>query len=231
MKKTLISALILLPLFCAAQQEKKADLTPAAQKQDIKTSSSAITAQFALEQLKLWDEKLTTLKANFEQEVIFKNADIKRKITGAVTYKKPNLLKIEHFSPRKQLVITDRKKIFIYKPDEKEAYEADWEAWKKNLDNSLGALLDFGNYSSLSEKNSAELYEEKDAWRLELRSKKDPSAYVLKLFLSRDDFFPAGASLEVGDSLIKTRLLSVEKNSEIKDLEFERPKKVKAEKI
>lgn len=231
MKKNLIAAMLLVPLFCEAQQEKRADLSPAEQKQDIKTSSSAVTAQFALEKLKSWDEKLTSLKANFEQEVVFKNADIKRKISGTVTYKKPNLLKIEHFSPKKQLIITDRKKIFIYKPQEKEAYEADWEAWKKNLDNSLGALLDFGNYSSLSEKNSAELYEEKDAWRLELRGKKDPSAYVLKLFLSRDDFFPLGASLEVGDSMIKTRLVSVEKNAEIKDSEFERPKKVKAEKI
>jgi len=213
-----------------AQEGKKTSQETVIDK-SVAISTEIPSAREAMEKLKKWDEQLNSLKATFTQEVIFKNADIKKKINGSIAYKKPDNLKVEHVSPRKQLIITDRKKIFIYKPEDKIAYEADWEYWKKNLDNSLSSLIDFGNYSSLAEKNSSSIYVEGNLWVLELRSKKNPSAYLLKLFLSKEDFFPKKASLEVGDSVIMTELEDVSKNIEIKNDEFKRPSKVKVEKI
>lgn len=189
------------------------------------------SAREVLSKLKEWDDKLITFKTKFKQKAVFKNADVTKEISGEITYKKPSMLKIEHFAPKKQIIITDKKKIFIVKPSEDETYEADWNEWKKHLDGSLASLIDFGDYSSLLEKNSAEISYSDDKIILKMKNKKNPSAYILTLFLSKEDFFPQSARLEVEDSSIETEFISIIKNKDISEEEFKKPKTKKTEKI
>ncbi len=218
MKKLAAGVIVFMQLFSYCQDKKSEDKTP-------------MTSKEIFSRFKQWDEKLMSLKADFSQTAVFKNADVKKEIEGSITYKKPSSLKIEHFKPRKQTVITDKKKILIIRHQDDETYEADWETWKKNLDNSLSSLIDFGNYASLEEKNSIESDETGEFFILKFKNKKNPQAYTLTLFLSKEDFFPLEASLDVKDSSIRTKLISIRKNLDISESEFKAPKTKKTEKI
>lgn len=218
MKRLLAIIVVFTQIFSYCQDKKSQTKTP--------MTSTEIFFRF-----KQWDEKLVSLKADFSQVAIFKNADVKKETNGHITYKKPSSLKIEHFKPRKQTIITDRKKIFIVRHEDDQTYEADWQTWKKNLNSSLSSIMDFGNYSSLEEKNYIESQETLEFFILKLRNKKNPQAYLLTLFLSKEDFFPLEASLEVQDSTIKTKLTSILINQQVEDNEFKIPKTKKIEKM
>ena len=126
---------------------------------------------------------------------------------------KPDLLRIEHISPAKQIVTTDKKDILIYKPDDRQAIKATWDGWVKTQNQAFYGILDFGNYSSLSKNNNVSLEGgEKGKPYVLVFTPKEGTAYRLALTLSGKDFFPAEAELSVGSAVTSTKLIKVRKN-------------------
>lgn len=169
----------------------------------------------ALAGLKDWDARLESLRTRFTQEVDFSDAGLKQHVEGILTYLKPDLLKIEHVKPARQLVYTDKKELWIYKPEDSQAVRTSWDAWKKNQSSNFSGIMDFGNYTALTEKHELKVSKDKTApyyITMVLTPKRNPELYVLTLALSSTDYFPAEATLAVEGTSIKTRLESPEKN-------------------
>lgn len=166
-----------------------------------------------LEKLKAWDDRLETLQADFTQEVNFKEAGLKQNIEGTLRYAKPNLLRIEHVKPSRQVVVTDKADIWIYKPEDKQAVRTSWDAWRRTQDQNFSGILDFGNYSPLTARNRTAVSGGKDGrpWKITF-TPRSGAAYSLTLTLDPADYFPSEAELTVDSTVITTRLLAPVKN-------------------
>lgn len=163
--------------------------------------------------LKAWDAQLTSLKAGFTQQVLFKEAGLKQTVEGSLTYVKPNFLRIEHSKPVKQVIVTDKQDIWIYKPDDKQAVNTSWDAWRRTQDQNFSGILDFGNYAKLTEMNNIAVSGgENGAPITAVFTPRSGAQYSLTLRLSAD-FFPSEAELAVESTVIATRLTGVEKNT------------------
>lgn len=195
----------------------------------IEKDSSSIKSSQVIDELEKWDEKLNTLKSDFKQEVFFKEANIRQKVEGEIIYKKPNLLRIEHTSPSKQIIITDKVDIQVYKPEENQIYKMSWDYWKKTQ--NFSSLFDFGNYSELINKNEIKIEQSSNTIKVQFTNKEKPSLYEFTLFLSPKDFFPYQASLKVEDTYIFTELFNTEINGKIEDKTFQLEKTKKTEVI
>lgn len=215
-----LSALALALVFASAAAAQQKPAAKPAEK-------AADPAAEVIEKLKAWDARLETLKADFTQEVNFKEAGLKQTIEGNLRYVKPNLLRIEHLKPSRQLVVTDKSDIWIYKPEDNQVVRTDWAAWRRTQDQNFSGILDFGNYAALAARNEARVSGGSDGAPFVVtfipRSGKD---YSLTLTLSSADYFPLEAELAVESTVIKTRLSNVEKNAAVdKELfKFTRPK-------
>ncbi len=137
----------------AAPAVAVATTAPAAQLPAV--NAAAERAKRTLANLEAWDAKLETLKADFTQEINFKEAGLRQSVEGTLQYSKPNLLRIEHTKPAAQLVVTDKTDIWIYKPADKQVVRTTWDAWRRTQDQNFSGILDFGNYSTLAAKNNA----------------------------------------------------------------------------
>ena len=224
MNKLLIAALFFSLAGGAYAQKKPAapqpapakKAAPAAEAKAAPAVPAADPAADIIEKLKAWDAKLETLKAQFTQEVNFTEAGLKQTIEGALSYSKPNLLRIEHLKPSRQVVVTDKKDIWIYKPEDKQAVRTQWDAWRRTQDQNFSGILDFGNYASLTARNEVAVNGGKDgAPTVVTFTPRSGKGYSLSLTLSPADFFPEAAELKVDGTVIRTRLTAVEKNGKI----------------
>ena len=75
----------------------------------------------ALDKIQKFYESIQTLEAEFIQETYFPNGgkEVRR---GKLWIKKPGKFRWEYQSPEKFLIISDGNKIFIYYPEEKQAF-------------------------------------------------------------------------------------------------------------
>ncbi len=238
MNKTITAVLLLALAAPAAAQQKKspgqeprpkaAAPAPAPAKKPAPAAEAAETPEEkAIRELKAWDSRLDSLEADFTQEVSFTEAGLKQSIEGKLQYVKPNLLRIEHIKPSRQLVVTDKADIWIYKPEDKQVVKTAWEAWRKTQDQNFSGILDFGNYSSLTARNETKVEGGKGGAPFTVTfTPRSGAAYTLKLTLSATDYFPSGAELSVDGTVIRTTLTSVTKNGEIdrKIFKFTPPK-------
>lgn len=226
----LITAVLLLAFTSGALAQQKPAAKPAAETKKAAPAKAAPAKAAAkpaekkaedpagpvLEKLKAWDAALQTLKADFTQELNFTEAGLKQTIEGNLRYSRPNLLRIEHIKPSRQLVVTDKKDIWIYKPEDNQVVRASWDAWRRTQDQNFSGILDFGNYAALTEKNTATVSGGKDGAPVTVKFvPKSGKDYSLSLTLSATDYFPLGAELSVEGTVIKTRLTSVEKNGPV----------------
>lgn len=247
MNKLLTAALLAaLPLLAAAEtktaapkpaekkaaapaQPKPAAAKPAQPEPASKGAEQAAQdpAALAVEKLKAWDARLESLKADFTQEVNFKEAGLKQTIEGTLRYVKPNLLRIEHLKPSRQLIVTDKADIWIYKPADNQVVKTAWDAWRRTQDQNFSGILDFGNYAALAARNETTAAGGKDGAPLTVTfTPRAAKNYSLRLTLSAEDGFPTEAELTVDSTVIRTRLTAVEKNAPVdKELfKFTRPK-------
>ena len=230
MNKVLTAVLLLAFTLGASAQQKPAGKKPAPKAQKkaaVAVSTKTVSAQPApakeadrsaeiMAGLKAWDSSLVTLKADFTQEVNFREAGLKQSIEGTLRYVKPNFLRIEHVKPARQVVVTDKTDIWIYKPEDKQAVRTSWENWRRTQDQNFSGILDFGNYSGLAARNNTRAEGGKDGAPLKIVfTPRSGEAYALTLTLSATDYFPMDAELAVGDTLIKTHLFNVEKNAAV----------------
>jgi len=111
-------------IICAAdpifsKEDKTSLSTGAASGMELSTAAfrkKPPTAQEAVKLLTQWDNKLESLKADFKQTVNFTEAGLSQNMEGRIHYLKPDNLRIEHSLPARQIVYTDKKNIWIYKP-------------------------------------------------------------------------------------------------------------------
>lgn len=198
------------PAAAPAQAKKDPAAQPAA------AAKAEDPAAEIVEKLKAWDARLETLKADFTQEIHFKEAGLKQSIEGTLLYARPNLLRIEHLKPSRQVVVTDKADIWIYKPEDKQVVRTDWNAWRRTQDQNFSGILDFGNYSALVARNETRVEGGKDGAPVKVTfAPRSGAAYSLTLTLSAADHFPIEAELSVEGTVIKTRLSSAVKNGEI----------------
>ncbi|MCX7905561.1 MAG: outer-membrane lipoprotein carrier protein LolA [Elusimicrobiales bacterium] len=178
-------------------------------------------------EIKVIDEKIKTLISDYEQEILFKTAEIKQKIEGKILFSKPNNIKIIHTKPQEQIIIIrDKKEITIIKPSDRQIITTNWERWKGSLEPRLKGLLELGNYSKLIEKENAELSYEDNKKILIIKSKKN--LYTLKIVFDENDI-PIKAELDLGETLVTTILKNTKINIEIKESEFKYKNKEKYE--
>ncbi len=228
----ILTALLLLVFTAGASAQQKPSGKKTAPKPNKKAASVAVSTKTVSAQpapakeadrsaeimagLKAWDASLETLKADFTQEVNFKEAGLKQSIKGTLNYVKPNFLRIEHAKPARQVVVTDKTDIWIYKPEDKQAVRTSWEAWRRTQDQNFSGILDFGNYSALGVRNNTRVEGGKNGEPYKVTfTPRSGEAYALTLTLSATDYFPMDAELSVGDTLIKTHLTNVEKNAAV----------------
>ncbi|HAF95554.1 MAG: hypothetical protein A2021_08175 [Elusimicrobia bacterium GWF2_52_66] len=229
MIKIILSAALALTLCPAAFSQPKKKTAPVKKEAAAVVSTAAAKSVFhappenkqnglsgmAIGGLKNWDAKLETLSASFTQEVNFSEAGLKQSVEGELKYSKPNFLRIEHFKPARQVVVTDKHDIWIYKPEDTQVIKTSWEAWRKTQSDNFSGILDFGNYSALTEKNNTVVSGRTPAhpWiTVVFTPKASPGQYILSLKLSATDYFPLEAELTVDKTSIKTRLSGVEIN-------------------
>lgn len=171
-----------------------------------------------LDAFREWDKKLNSLVSDFTQTVHFGEAGLDQEVEGKLHYLKPDRLRIEHTKPSRQIIYTDKKILWIYKPQDSQAIQVDWEQWKKTQSSAFSGIMDFGNYSKIIEKHyifidSAAVNAEYITLRFV--PKNNPELYTLTLSLSATDYFPVETSLTVGKTSIRTVLKKMEKNVKV----------------
>jgi len=173
------------------------------------------TAGEIKDRLREWDQKLNSVKCEFTQTMYFKEAGLKQVSAGELFYLKPGLLRIDTESPAQQRITTDKKTIWIYKPADGQAVTAQWKDWASSQGAAFAGLLDFGNYSSITETNTVELVSADESGYVLKLKPKDSSGYTLTLVLDKD-FFPSETVLDTEESSASVRLKNVKKNIDIK---------------
>lgn len=175
----------------------------------LETAAGPVTADFLIARLREWDDKLESLSAKFKQEVAFGDAGLAQQVEGTINYLRPDRLRIEHTLPARQIVYTDKKTLWIYKPEDSQAVKADWQEWKKQQNVNFTGILDFGSYSALLENNVVSVSTEgKTGTYVDMTfvPKNNPDAYSLTLSLSSTDYFPVVTRLVVGATTVSTTL-------------------------
>lgn len=171
-----------------------------------------------IEEIKRIDNSIKTLAADFEQEILFKTAELKQKVEGNLLFLKPGNLKITHTKPQNQIIIIrNKKELTIVKHKDKQIINTNWDKWKTNLEPRFKGLLELGDYTSLAEKEDVKLIKEEDKNIIIITSKKN--LYSLKITLTKENI-PLKAELDMGDTIITTLFKNVELNKEIKESEF-----------
>ncbi len=176
------------------------------------------TLKKPIEEIKIIDENIKTLTADFTQEIFFKTAEIKQQVEGKITFSKPANIKIIHTKPQQQIIIVkDKKELTIVKPKDKQIIKTEWEKWKNNLEPRLKGLFEIGNYEEIAKKEDIEIYTENDLKIIIIKSKKN--IYTLKLVFSKQNI-PLKVELDMGDISVSTTLSNVKINDNISNLEF-----------
>lgn len=215
----------LIAALCAATAAFAQDKAPAAKAKKDKAATAVeasaqvpdpLTSDYVLGRLMQWDKRLETLQCNFTQEVLFGDTGMKQTITGRVHFLKPSYLRIEHIKPQRQIVYTDKKNIWIYKPEDSQAIRTKWEDWIKQQSTTFYGIADIGGYEKIAKSHRVALSAPEGKNYVELVfTPKDKQTYVLTLHLAKDDFFPTGIKFTIGKTEVTTTLEQVERNGKI----------------
>lgn len=207
----------------AAPDVKEAGAAPKAP--EVKKSTAPLSySEKVLAKLMEWDEALVSLKSGFTQTVLFADAGLEQTIEGTLSYLKPDKLRIEHSSPARQVIVTDKKDIWIYKPADSQAVRTKWDDWKNLQSSGFSGIMDFGNYSELAEKNKVSAVPPKEPGgmiKLILTPRDRSGLYTLTLSLSATDYFPAAADLVVESTKVSTVLKGTERNAGLDEKIFD----------
>lgn len=219
---TAMAACLSCPAALAAEKPAK---PAAAGKAEVKKSTSAPSyTDQVLAKLMEWDSALTSLKAGFTQTVLFADAGLEQKVEGTLSYLKPDRLRIEHTAPSRQLIVTDKKDIWIYKPDDSQAVKTKWEDWKNLQSSGFSGIMDFGNYSELAARNKVTAVPPSAPGgmvKLILTPVDRSGLYTLTLMLSATDYFPVRADLVVESTKVSTVLGETQRNAGLDEKLFD----------
>ena len=169
------------------------------------------------------DAKMNTLQANFSQFARMEGSDTVQQVEGDVLFKKPDLMRLTHRLPEKQVVVSDGTWLWVYRPSTNQVIQKRLDDWRKSEPLAKG-LLDFGRSAELLKRYDAALSTVSSAapdgyrtFTLTLRPKSSERAsgdadFTLTLKASTKDYFPYEASLNVGRASIRSTFSSVRLN-------------------
>ncbi|MDO8734705.1 MAG: outer membrane lipoprotein carrier protein LolA [Elusimicrobiota bacterium] len=169
------------------------------------------------------DLKISDVSFSFKQEILITLTQEKSNITGEAIFKKPDLFKIEHSKPEKQIVVSDGKKIFFYQKEFNQVMIEDWKSlsakgnFPKVIFNFSSTISDLKNsyFILLSENDETEKF-----YVLLLTLKNQPQAIKIKLWISKETYLCEKTEMK-SETVISTVILSdIKTNKGMKDSLF-----------
>jgi len=177
------------------------------------------------------DAKMNTLKADFTQFARMEGSDTVQQVEGDVLFKKPDLMRLTHRLPEKQVIVSDGTWLWVYRPSTNQVIQKRLDAWRKSEPLAKG-LLDFGRSAELLKRYDAALSTVSapgaDGYRTFVVTLKPKASerssgdadFTLTLKASTKDFFPYEASLNVGRASIRSAFSNVRLNPALPDDSF-----------
>lgn len=177
------------------------------------------------------DAKMNTLKADFMQYARMEGSDTVQQVEGDVLFKKPDLMRLTHRLPEKQVVVSDGTWLWVYRPSTNQVIQKRLEDWRKSEPLAKG-LLDFGRSAELLKRYDAALSTVSapgaDGYRtftVTLKPKASERSsgdadFTLTLKASTRDYFPYEAALNVGRASIRSTFTNVRLNPALPDDSF-----------
>lgn len=169
------------------------------------------------------DSKITDISFSFSQEILITLTQEKSNITGEAIFKKPDLFKIEHSKPEKQIVISDGKKIFFYQKEFNQVMIDDWKSLS-DKGNFPKGIFNFSSTISELKNNYIFLLSEKDETEkyhvLLLILKSQPKDIKIKLWVSKETYLCEKTEMS-SETVISTVTISdIKTNKDIKNSVF-----------
>ncbi|HXS99757.1 MAG TPA: outer membrane lipoprotein carrier protein LolA [Elusimicrobiota bacterium] len=233
--RALLLAVLLVPAAAHAKKvPAKVAVSTAAAGSDLPAyaaSTAPLTLDLIAARFGELDAKMNTLKADFTQYARMEGSDTVQQVEGDVLFKKPDLMRLTHRLPEKQVVVSDGTWLWVYRPSTNQVIQKRLEDWRKSEPLAKG-LLDFGRSAELLKRYDAALSTVSapgaDGYRTFVVTLKPKSAerasgdadFTLTLKASTKDYFPYEASLNVGRASIRSTFSNVRLNPVLPDDTF-----------
>lgn len=210
----LLSACFALPSPLSAKPKEPADKEPS-------------KLEEVLKGLEEFDKNLTGFGCAFKQTNRLKPSRVEASVEGVLTFKKPDLLYLEHQKPKKQITVSDGKTIQIYKPEDNTLIQESWAKWKQS-DLAAGSLLNLGSYStlrssftlSLSTSPAEPLKKSGETVTLKFVPISSSISFELEVTLDSKTFMPLQSVLILDNMDVISSFKKIELNPEIPDSKF-----------
>ncbi|MDD5687674.1 MAG: outer membrane lipoprotein carrier protein LolA [Elusimicrobia bacterium] len=172
------------------------------------------------------DSKIADLSFSFKQEILVTITLEKSNILGEAVFKKPDLFKIEHKEPEKQVVISDGKKIYFYQKEFNQVMIDDWKSlsqkgsFPKGIFNFTSTIPDLRkNYNISLIENGTEPVAKYYVILLELKEKQ-PQSTKIRLWVSKESYLAEKTEIKT-ETITSTVVISgIKTNKGIKDSFF-----------
>ncbi len=191
--------------------------TPAVVKTESVASNKTLYPGEVVNQLKKWDQQLSTLRTDFVQTTSYDGVQISRS-QGTLYYdKKTPLLRLDTTNTDgavEQSAVTDKRQIIILDESAQPVTTLSWEEWQKGQPNQ--ALFDFGNYTALLARHDVKLPQR----NLLVLTPKEGEPYTLSLTLSAHDYFPTSIKIESDLMTTQADLTNTQKNTTLAESTF-----------
>lgn len=170
-------------------------------------STAPLTLEAVLSQFELFDRELNTLSARFSQSLKVPETGMSSAIEGALSYRKPERLRIEYSRPEPQTVVSDGRDIWLHRPSQGQAIQSSLKDWKDS-DPLISNLMQFGSYGKMLTAYAVSLETSTgSAPALMLRPKDARSPrFELRLILDAESLFPGRTLLLVDSMRVETKL-------------------------
>lgn len=187
-----------------------------------------VTVEMVLSRFERLDRSLTSLSADFRQQVAWQEAGTEQTVEGTVDFRKPDLLRLEHRKPEPQTLVSDGTWLWIYRPSTEQVIKTRFADWKKSEPMAQG-LLDFGDYSNLIKSYDASIStvsapgadgQRQVALALKPKEKSKAGEFVLTLHMSTRDYFPAATDLKAGSVMVHSVFSNIRYNPALPDSRF-----------
>ncbi|MFH1541046.1 MAG: outer membrane lipoprotein carrier protein LolA [Elusimicrobiota bacterium] len=169
------------------------------------------------------DSKITDISFSFKQEILITITQEKSNITGKAIFKKPDLFRIEHLEPEKQIVISDGKEIFFYQQKFNQVTIDDRNSFSDRGNFSKGIFNFSATISTLKNNYNILLSKEDETSKyfvLLLTMKDQTQDTKIKLWISKETYLCKKTEM-CSNTIVSTTILSNTKiNKGIKDSLF-----------
>lgn len=182
----------------------------------------AYTLDEILQKMEEADSKITDLSFSFKQEVLITITKEKSSINGSAVFKKPDLFKIEHSKPEKQIVISDGKKIFFYQPGFNQVMIDNWDSFS-GKSGFPGGIFNFSSAVPELRKNyDISLLEDAEKYYvLLLKMKKERHQDIeITLWISKESYIAEKTEMRTETVVTTVTISKIKTNKNIKDSVF-----------